>query len=124
MTDDHEPFGALRPATPPAALRDRALAAARAALATRPASPDVWTRVARNRAVRFGWAAVVAALALAHVVVSLPKPATRARAAVVSPRLGSGSAPELAPLVRMAAIDPAARGAGSGRSPADKENGS
>jgi len=81
-------LGGLAPANPPPGTRERALAAARAAR-TAPAQPDdLWTRVWRSRPARLAWAAAVAALIVANLVVSVER----------SPKGGASRAPALASL--------------------------
>lgn len=63
----------LEPASPPPGTRDRALAAARAARAHGTKPGDLWTRLWRSRPARLAWAAAVAALLLAHVVVTVER---------------------------------------------------
>jgi hypothetical protein len=59
----------LEPPPPPAGLRVRAVAAARERMAAAPA-PDLWSRIWTNRGLRLAWAAAVALLLAAHVLVS------------------------------------------------------
>ncbi len=99
MSDDP----VLRDFAPPAApggLREEALAAARAALAASPRS-DAWARLAASRAARLAWAASVAALAAANVLLprSTPSPAPSATATPARPE------PELAAIARLPRID-------------------
>jgi len=51
----------------PAGLREDALAAARTTLAS-PPRPDLWTRLLASRSARLAWAASVATLAVANVI--------------------------------------------------------
>lgn len=64
----------LAPPAPPGDLREAALAAAGAAFRA-PPSPDVWARLLASRAARLAWAASVAALAAANLLVSRQTPA-------------------------------------------------
>ena len=87
------------PAVPPR-LREDALTAARAALAAAPRR-DPWARLAASPAARLAWAASVAALAAAHVL--LPRDghveAPPASATIARPD------PELASIARLPRID-------------------
>ena len=57
----------LEPPPPPAALRVRAVAAARERMAAAQA-PDLWWRIWNNRGIRLAWAAaVVLLLSLIHI---------------------------------------------------------
>jgi hypothetical protein len=76
----------LEPASPPPGTRDRALAAARAARTHGAKPEDLWTRLWRSRPARLGWAAAVAALIVANLVVSVQR----------SPQSGVSHAPALA----------------------------
>ncbi|MFI5197881.1 MAG: hypothetical protein ACHQJD_04630 [Thermoanaerobaculia bacterium] len=90
----------FEPPAVPARLREEALAAARAALAATP-SVSVWERLLASPAARIAWAASVALLAAANVL--LPRggrsegPGTSA--AVTQPD------PELASIARLPRID-------------------
>jgi hypothetical protein len=93
----------LRGFTPPAVpggLREEALAAARHAFAAAPARPDVWTRLVASRAARLAWAASVALLAAANVLV--PRSTRPAPAAAAAP--GKPDA-ELAAIAHLPRID-------------------
>ncbi|MEO8055054.1 MAG: hypothetical protein ABI768_07865 [Acidobacteriota bacterium] len=72
MSDDSL-FRGLEPPVLPPRLRENALAAGRAALAA-PPRPDVWARTLASRAARVAWAASVAALAAANVLLSRKAP--------------------------------------------------
>ena len=63
-------LGAARPPAPPAALRQRVLAAARAALPRSTPEAGVVDRVWESRGVRWAWVFLVSTLLLGHVVVS------------------------------------------------------
>ncbi len=119
MTREHDPFEGLRPVTPPTELRARTLSAAREALASGTEPRDVWTRIAQSLVLRIAWVAAVIVFVLGHVTLSLPDRRI-APPADLTPRLASGSAPEVIELVRMAAIDSSARPPSAAR----KENGS
>lgn len=99
MSDDPLLRG-LEPPAVPARLREDALAAARAAFAATP-RPDAWTRLFASPAARLAWAASVAALAAAHVL--LPRtgqpPAPATSVTVTRPD------PELASITRLPRID-------------------
>jgi|NGEPerStandDraft_6_1074524.scaffolds.fasta_scaffold407908_1 hypothetical protein len=90
----------FEPPAVPARLREDTLAAARAALAAAPRR-DPWARLATSPAARLAWAASVAALAAAHVL--LPRDghveAPPGSATVARPD------PELATIVRLPRID-------------------
>jgi hypothetical protein len=92
----------LRGVTPPAVpdgLKEKALAAARASLASSP-RPDVWARLAASRAARLAWAASIAILAAAHAL--LPRrgqPEVLPSAAITRPD------PEVAAISRLPRID-------------------
>jgi len=92
----------IRGFTPPAVpgdLREKALAAARAALTASP-RPDVWARLAASRAARLAWAASVTILAAANVLV--PRSAPPAPSA---PATLARQEPELAAIARLPRID-------------------
>lgn len=90
----------LEPPEVPAGLREDALAAARAALASAPRR-DPWARLLASPAARVAWAASVAVLATMHAL--LPRDgrpeAPAATAAVLRPD------PELASIARLPLID-------------------
>lgn len=93
----------LRGFTPPAVpggLREKALAAARASLTSSP-QPDVWTRLAASRVARLAWAASVAALAAANVL--LPGSHVDRASGVSSPPARPD--PELAAVTRLPRLD-------------------
>lgn len=94
---------ALRGLTPPAVpdgLREAALAGARAAIAA-PARPDVWTRLLASPAARLAWAASVAVLAAANVL--LPRsPDDRASGPSLAPERPK---PELAAVTSLPRLD-------------------
>jgi hypothetical protein len=70
-TDDpRDLFGAARPPAPPAALRERVLSAARAVPRRVEAGVGIVDGIWESRTVRWGWALLVSALLLGHVVVS------------------------------------------------------
>ncbi len=72
MNDRNEALsGGIHPPTPPPELRARALSAARRAV-NRTDEPDVWTRIWNSRPAHFAWAASVAGLIFAHLVVPNP----------------------------------------------------
>ena len=98
MSDDL--FHGLEPPVPPATLRADALAAAAAALAA-PPRPDVWARLLASRTARVAWAASVAALAAANVLLSrrTPPPLPAASAAPGRPDA------ELAAIARLPRLD-------------------
>ena len=77
---------------PPADLRARSLTAARLAMARSDGRVDLWTRLSESLAARLAWAAAVAGLVLAHVILSFPtQPAPPLRE---SPLLLAGAAPD------------------------------
>jgi hypothetical protein len=100
MSDDPLFRGLVPPALPPG-LREDALAAARGALGTPPAPPDVWASLLASPAARLAWAATVAALAAANVF--FPKTA-RPPAASVSAAAEAPDA-EIASIARLPRID-------------------
>jgi hypothetical protein len=57
---------------PPHGMRDRALAAAMAALRRGESRRDVWTRLRSSTVLRLAWATVVIALLIGHLALSLP----------------------------------------------------
>lgn len=63
--------GAFAPPTPPPGVKERTLTAAREAMG-RAGTPDIWTRIWGNRAVRLAWAVSVGCLLFGHVVVNDP----------------------------------------------------
>jgi len=90
----------FEPPAVPVRLREDALAAARAAVAAAPLR-DLWARLLASPAARLAWAASVAALAAAHVL--LPRdgrPEGPAAAANVS-----RPDPELASIARLPRVD-------------------
>lgn len=90
----------LEPPEVPAGLREDALAAARASFASAP-RVDPWARLLASPAARLAWAASVAALAAAHVL--LPRngrPETPAASATIT-----HPDPELASIARLPLID-------------------
>ncbi|MFI5119018.1 MAG: hypothetical protein ACHQM4_01315 [Thermoanaerobaculia bacterium] len=99
MSDDPLLRGFESPVVP-ARLREEALAAARAAFAAAP-QRDPWARLLASPVARLAWAAAVAGLATAHVL--LPRrgrPEGPAAAAKVS-----RPDPELASIARLPRID-------------------
>jgi hypothetical protein len=99
MTDDPF-FRDFEPPAVPARLREDALEAARAALAVAP-RPDIWARLHASRAARLAWAASIAILAAAHVL--LPRSGAPDPAAA-SPTFARTD-PELASIARLPRID-------------------
>lgn len=73
--------GGLCPPTPPPELRTRTLSAARQVV-DRTNEPDVWTRIWNSRPAQFAWAASVAGLIFAHLVVPNPVSGNRPDAAL------------------------------------------
>ncbi|MEO8585300.1 MAG: hypothetical protein ABI584_04005 [Acidobacteriota bacterium] len=92
MSDDVFPPG-LEPPPPPPDLRERVLAAASRAFDA-PFASDPWTRAFGSPALRFAWAASIAILAAAHVL--LPSRPLDAE---------NPEPPELRQLVRLPRID-------------------
>lgn len=90
----------FEPPAVPARLREDAIAAARAALAA-PPNQDPWARLLASPVARLAWAASVAALAAAHVL--LPRnarpPAPYATLSAEAPD------PEIASIARLPRID-------------------
>ena len=69
MTRRPDPFsGTLAPPQAPPELRQRVIAAARAA-ADRADEPDLWARIWESRPVRLAWAASIGALIYGHLVI-------------------------------------------------------
>ncbi len=99
MSDDPVLRGFTPPAVPDG-LREDVLAAARRAFVAAPARADVWTLLVASRAARLAWAASVALLAAANVLV--PRSAPSAPAASAAP--GKSDA-ELAAITRLPRID-------------------
>ena len=94
---------ALREFNPPAVpdgLREAALAAAREAFAA-PVRPDVWTRLLANPAARLAWAASIATLAAAHVLLPRGGQTEAPSASVTLTRPD----PELAAITRLPRLD-------------------
>ena len=109
MNGDRDPkdridLGRLEPLRPPAGLRDRTLAASRAALADRGTAEDLWSRILGSRIARAAWATAVAVLVLAHVALSRPGKALSERNEL-TPSLATATEPEVIDQVRMARID-------------------
>ncbi|HQN94981.1 MAG TPA: hypothetical protein PLM61_01345 [Thermoanaerobaculales bacterium] len=86
---------------PPDSLRARSLAAARAATAKSKTRSDSWMRLWQARAARLAWAAAVAGLVLAHVVLSVPARSTTAHGGSALLLAGAGPDPELAATVTL-----------------------
>jgi len=93
------PFEELEVPRPPAALRERVLKAAGAALARDPA-PDVWSRVWESRPARLAWAVSVAGLLVSHAYITPRESAPRETA--------SFDKEEITELARLPRIDAAA----------------
>jgi len=98
MNDD-QVFRGVTPPSAPDGLREKALAAARTAL-TAPSRPDAWARLASSRAARLAWAASVALLAAANVLV----PRSAAPGPAVAAASGKPDA-ELTAIARLPRID-------------------
>lgn len=64
------PLAGLAPPAAPPELREKVLAAARAALLEPPPSPDAWSRLWESRVARLAWAAAVLLLLGGHALVS------------------------------------------------------
>jgi hypothetical protein len=99
MSDDPL-FRGLELPAPPVQLREDALAAARAALAAPPRA-DVWARLLASRAARVAWAASVAVLAAANVLLPRTRDVRASHAAAAPPRPD----PEIAAITRLPRID-------------------
>lgn len=99
MKKDDPILQRFAPPAVPDGLRERTLAAARTAL-TASSRPDVWARLASSRAARLAWAASVALLAAANVLV--PRNAPPDPAVAAAP--GKPDA-ELAAIARLPRID-------------------
>ncbi len=99
MNDDPVLRG-FTPPPVPEGLREQTLSSARAAFAE-PARPDIWARLLASRAARLAWAASVAALAAANLLVSrqVPGPAPAASAAPGRPDA------DLAAIARLPNVD-------------------
>jgi len=97
-------FSTLQPPDPPAVLRRRVLAAARAALNDGRA-PDVWDRLWTSRPVRLAWAASVLGLAIGHLAISgrVPQPPAETAVPVASIAVNHGELADLAELGRLTA---------------------
>ena len=93
-----ESFGVPRP---PDSLRARSLAAAAATMAGSASRPGLWVRMWQTRAARLAWAAAVAGLVLAHVVLSVPARSTTAHGGSALLLAGAGPDPELAATVTL-----------------------
>ena len=92
MTSPDALFERFQTPPPPADLRARSLTAARLAMARSGGRVDLWMRLSESLAARLGWAAAVAGLVLAHVILSFPaQPAPSLRE---SPLLLAGAAPD------------------------------
>jgi len=99
MNDDPNLGEFASPAVPDG-LREEALAAARNAFSAAPAKPDVWTRLLASRSARLAWAASVALLAAANVLV----PRSAAPGPAVAAASGKPDA-ELTAIARLPRID-------------------
>jgi hypothetical protein len=93
-------FSGLDAPLPPEGLREEALRAAREAF-RREAPTDRWTRALRSPALRLAWAASVAALAAAHLLLPA-SPRSRAVVAVVP---ASADGRDIADIARLPRID-------------------
>lgn len=124
MTSPEHHLSSFEAPLPPASLRTRSLTAARAAMAGAEGRTDLWTRLRQSRAARVAWAAAVAGLVLAHVVLSVPARSTPARrrsplvlsgipqdpeleATVALPRLRSNRLPQLDVSPKAVSAEPA-----------------
>jgi hypothetical protein len=101
--DERDPFveqllEGVRPPRPPAALRFKVLAGARASAAAGP-SRDRWSRIWEHRGLRLGWAAAVVVLLIGHLLVTPRHPGGHATsyAELVA---GRRADPEVADLLR------------------------
>jgi hypothetical protein len=115
---NHEsrPFRGLRAPRAPEALRERALDAARRAMDAPPAT--LWERAWESRAARLAWAASVLLLLGGHAALSLWPRGAAARAGD-SPLMVRGeqsTSAELAEIVAIPRIHPAAAAVGAGLS--------
>lgn len=97
MNDD--PIRGFTPPAVPVDLREKALAAARAALTASP-RPDVWAHLAASPAARLAWAASLAILAAAHALLPRRGPETPPASVTVT-----RPDPELAAISRLPRID-------------------
>jgi len=91
-----DPLRGFTPPAPPDGLREAALRAARAALAS--PAPDVWTRLYLSPVARAAWAASVLLLLAAQLLVPSRRPESVARAA-------RRSDSEIAAVTRLPRID-------------------
>ena len=101
--DPSNPLAGLAPPAAPPELREKVLAAARAALLEPPRRPDVWARLWESRAARLAWAASVLLLLGGHALV--PRPHAGRPAALAA----RGADAEIAAIGRLPRLDLDAR---------------
>jgi hypothetical protein len=102
MTIEADPCVDLAPPEPSPELRARILVAARRAMAGRGEIADPWIRIWRSRPVRLGWAAILVALVLGHVLVGVAERSVPAPARVGL--VGEATDTELAEVVELARL--------------------
>jgi len=101
--DPSNPLAGLAPPAAPPELREKVLAAARAALLEPPRRPDAWARLWESRAARLAWAASVLLLLGGHALV--PRPHAGRPAALAA----RGADAEIAAIGRLPRLDLDAR---------------
>ena len=97
-------FAGLRPAAPPAPLRQRVLRASRAALREMP-RPDAWTLLWESRPLRLAWGAATIALLFVHVAITPGRRETAERVARTPSRARPDFDREVAAIARLPRID-------------------
>ncbi|MCG6963441.1 MAG: hypothetical protein LJE95_09260 [Acidobacteria bacterium] len=116
----------LVPPPPPSGTRELALAAARAAGIREVEAEDRWSRLWRSRPARLAWATTVAALLLAHAVLTVERAAQGGLSPSPAPVASrSGNDAELAAIAELPplrlgllpAIDPFGRPAAASSNP-------
>jgi hypothetical protein len=108
-----DPFAGLAPPPAPSDLRERVLAASRAALIAGPPRPDRWRLVWESRPLRLAWAASLLLLLAGHAVLVDPARPRATAAALPLSRSVTGADAELAAIGRLPRLDPDARSLGA-----------
>ena len=109
-----DPLAGLAPPGAPPELKERVLAASRAALLSAPARPDRWNLLWESRPLRLAWAASVLLLLAGHIVVVRPSRPKDETAAVPLSRAAGEADAELAAISCLPRLDPDALPIGAG----------